>query len=472
MRRTGPERAVTSVGDLVFVLAFTVYASVAAALLLSGLGAAVGSASTATQTSLASWGQGGGPAAEVFGGMARAADHPHHPGQVGLDYLVSAVNLALGLFVLWLRPRDWTARLLGIGLVGTAAAFNLTSHDLFFVLADRPVNVAHFLLHAVSGVAYLHAVLLFPDGRLPSGWPRQVLRVVYGLTAVEVAFIALAGVGVNGAGPLSVLALFAASPFQADQLRDLTTPGAVTVADVVAADAAFFLVFFGLLVPVLGLVAQVQRYRRAERAEEREQSRLFAWALTVAATAGVAFVVYAVTAGVAGAAGVPVTVLERVESWAFRLFPLLLAVIPVALFAGLLRYRLWDVDRVVNTALVYGAVTGLLGGCYLLLVGGLGWLVDAVSGRRLPGFAVGFSMLGVALLFQPFRRRVQDAVDRRFYRRRVDVTEALHAFGERVADEVEVGRVNAALVNAVNDTVQPRSATLWLREADGSDAGR
>jgi hypothetical protein len=431
--------------DVIFALGFTIYAGVAVALLLSGLSSlATGGGAVARWAAL-------GPVAD---GVAAASGHSHPAAMVALDYGASALNLGLGLLLLWLQPRNWTARLLAVGMIGTAAAFNLHSHGIFVELADSWVNVVHFALHAVSGVAYLHGLLLFPDGRLPGLWARKLLVGVYGVAAVEILWLLTAGPRLEGAGPLTVAALIAALPFSLDS-------AGMGLADIVAADAAFFMLFFGLLVPLVGLTAQVQRYRHATAPDARQQSRLLAGALTIAFGLGLTFTVYAVATGaVAGVAGVD---LYQLEAWVFRIFPLLFVGLPIALFAGLRRWHLWDVDRILNRTMVYGLLTGILGAVYLVGVVLLGGLLDGISGGVLRGQAAGLSMLAVAALFRPVRRRVQDAIDRRFYRARYDAARALEDFGRKATDTVDVDHLAADLLEAVEETLQPRRVGLILQ---------
>ncbi len=456
MSTASPPRAVASLGDLAFVVGFTLYACVAVLLLLGGLATLLGGdQSPAVQT------------VQRMGGDVSALGR-HHGAQIVFDYVISAVNLALGVLVVWLRPRHWTARLLGIALVGTAAAFNLSSHGLFVALAESWVNVLHFLLHAASAVAYLHALLLFPGGRLHARWPRRFLALVYGAVGLELLIILLVGVRLAGAGPLSVLALLSAAPFGTAEM--IENPEAqLSLADIIAADASFLVFFTGLLVPLVGLIAQVQRYRAAPSALERQQSRLLAWALAAAFVGGLTFLAYAVASAVAGATGFSSGVLDTVESWVFRIFPLLFASIPLALFAGILRYRLWDVDRAINGVLTYGLLTGVLGAAYLVSVSVLGWFFNLFIGvdARFGELAVGFSMLAVAALFGPVRRRTQAEIDRRFYRHRYDAARTLQTLNAQLREEVDLRRVGEDVLDAVEETVSPVHSSLWLRPHGG-----
>ena len=135
-----------------------------------------------------------------------------------------------------------------------------------------------------------------------------------------------------------------------------------------------------------------------------------------------------------------------------------LALLPLATGAAILRYRLYDLDRIISRTLAYGLLTVLLGGGYALVVLGLGQLL----GRDSP-LVVAAATLAVAGLFQPARRRVQTAVDRRFNRRRHDAARIIEAFGARLRDQVDLDSLTAELLEAVDQTMQPTQASLWLR---------
>jgi len=134
------------------------------------------------------------------------------------------------------------------------------------------------------------------------------------------------------------------------------------------------------------------------------------------------------------------------------------AVLPVAVGAAILRYRLYDLDRIISRTLTYGLLTLLLGGGYALVVLGLGQLL----GRESP-LVVAAATLAVAAVFQPARRRVQAVVDRRFNRRRHDATRIIEGFGARLRDQVDLDTLTADLLAVVDQTIQPTQASLWLR---------
>jgi hypothetical protein len=129
---------------------------------------------------------------------------------------------------------------------------------------------------------------------------------------------------------------------------------------------------------------------------------------------------------------------------------------------AILRYRLYEIDRIINRTLVYGALSAVLAGIYVLCVIGVPSLVG--RGGDSSQWVVAASTLLVAALFQPLRARIQGFIDRRFYRSRYDAARTAEAFGARLRDEVTLDTVSHDLIAVVRDTLQPRHASVWLRE--------
>jgi hypothetical protein len=182
---------------------------------------------------------------------------------------------------------------------------------------------------------------------------------------------------------------------------------------------------------------------RSSRGVERQQMR---WVAAGAATAVVGPLLL-----------VPLEafgVLPTVDSFAW---PLLLAV-PLAIGVAVLRYRLWDLDRLISRTVTYTAVTVLLVVPYLLVVPAASRLAEG-SGS----LAVAGATLAVAALFSPLRRRVQDLVDRRFNRRRYDAARTVDGFARRLRDQVDLDALHGELLGVVDQTMQPTQASLWLR---------
>jgi len=144
-----------------------------------------------------------------------------------------------------------------------------------------------------------------------------------------------------------------------------------------------------------------------------------------------------------------------VTDWISGLF---VALLPVATGAAILRYRLYDLDRIISRTLAYGLLTVLLGGGYAAVVLGFGQLL----GQDSP-LVVAAATLAVATAFQPARRRIQRAVDRRFNRHRYDAGRTIEVFGARLREQVDLDTLSVELLGVVEQTMQPTSVSLWLR---------
>ena len=144
------------------------------------------------------------------------------------------------------------------------------------------------------------------------------------------------------------------------------------------------------------------------------------------------------------------------------------ALLPLAIGAAILRYRLYDLDRIISRTLAWGLLTLLLAGGYAVVVLGVGQVLGQSS-----SLAVAAATLAVAAAFTPARRRIQQAVDRRFNRRRYDAAHTIAAFSDRLRQQVDLGTLTGELLDVVDKTMQPTQASLWLRPAlDGSSRPR
>jgi hypothetical protein len=251
--------------------------------------------------------------------------------------------------------------------------------------------------------------LLFPTGYLPSRRWRP-----------------LAWAAATAGAALLTLNLLFASP---DKVG-----GTVTAMTLVAASA----IFAAIVISALSLVA---RYRRASGVE-RQQLKWFALAAVVGASSLVG------------------------QLLGEALWNLLIAATNTALYVAvgvaILRHGLYDIDLLINRALVYGSLTAMLALVYVGGVVGLQAAFRAISGQE-SQLAVVASTLAIAALFVPLRRRVQELVDRRFYRSKYDATKTLAAFNARLRDETDLDALGGDLVGVARRTVQPAHVSLWLR---------
>jgi hypothetical protein len=186
------------------------------------------------------------------------------------------------------------------------------------------------------------------------------------------------------------------------------------------------------------------------------------------------WVAYAFAMVVAGQLfGPAVQALGAEGNWVW--IPLLLAIagVPISIGIAILRYRLYDIDRLINRTLVYGLLTAVLGMVYASVVLILGQLFGGL-GTEPPSWVVATATLAVAALFQPARRRIQAAVDRRFNRRKYNAAKTIEAFRTRLRDELDLNTLTAELLAVVEQTTEPTRVSLWLRPSrnGSSDTAR
>jgi hypothetical protein len=203
---------------------------------------------------------------------------------------------------------------------------------------------------------------------------------------------------------------------------------------------------------VAGLGAVVSLFVRFRRAREDERQQI-KWFVSAAALTLVWITVFGQYS--------PRVLPEAIVALSFLL---VIPSIPLATGIAILRYRLYDIDRIINRTLVYGSLTLMLALVYLGGVTVTQALFQTLTGQeRLPQLVVVASTLVIAALFNPLRRRIQSFKDRRFYRRKYDARKTLEAFSAKLRDETDLEALNSELVGVVRETMQPAHVSLWLR---------
>ena len=358
---------------------------------------------------------------------------------MGVDTAVGLAFPTVGAIIASRRPGNAVGWIFCvIGLSGGAAVF-FAEYGIYALVTNTgslPAGVAAtwigtwiWVPSVTLTVTFL--LLLFPHGRLLSTRWRSVAWLAAGATAVGMGVIALVPwevlePGVPGENPFGVEAF--------DSV--LLSLG----------NSALALFFVSALLSVLSLFL---RFRRS-RGVERQQLKWFVYAGALS--------VAAILLPGPGSAAAPV---------------LQIVVIPllaVAAGVSILHYRLYEIDRIINRTLVYGALTATLIAVYVGTVVTLQWALRSLTGGE-SQLAVVASTLAVAALFNPLRRRIQTFIDLRFYRKKYDTAKTLEAFSARLRDETDLDQLNTELLAVVRGTVQPRHVSLWLREPDGGSAG-
>lgn len=360
-------------------------------------------------------------AGDVANRVADASRAAQSGPQFGLDLAFSLVNLGLAGFLAWLRPRDVAGPLLAFALVGTAAVCNLGAHTVYdAVPASAWQAASHDSFVVGTALLYAFAVVAFPDGRLVPMWSWSKRLLLYATVAVGLAALAL---NKSGSGRATAL---------------------VTV--------------FGLGVPLIGLAAQAYRYRHPATATHRQLSRLLVLALTVAVLIGVV----AVARGVQNA-NQPVFEgrgIQTVPLTLYRVFQLALTIVPLALFAGIFRYRLFSVDTLVTRTLVYGALAGFVSAVYIGVVVGVGGLLGKGTNGNVP-LSVAATFI-IAVAFEPAKGRMERLANRVVYGHRATPYEVLSEFSERVADSVASEELLSRMARVLGEGTGAVRADVWL----------
>ena len=370
-----------------------------------------------------------------------------HPGFVG--DLPSALWLgaftSVGALVAAKRPRNpigWLLLAFGLHFIvfstaGAYASWGLVVHPGHVpgIPAAAWIANAGFLLTFPLLIVLL---ALFPDGRLPSHRWRWLLWLLAASTVARILGEWFAVGELEWWKPMQPSD--APFPVPVDNPLGFLPIAGTPFAAMITGFATVTLV----LLPV-ALLPLLFRFRRS-RGVERQQLKWLALGACVAAAA------FAIGSALW-------SLLEQVtkDPGSVQIIPLI--ALPLTMAIAVLRYRLWDIDRLLNRTLVYAIVTVVLGAGYALTVLGLA----ALAGGHGSSLVVAAPTLAAAAAFGPLRRRVQISVDRRFNRRRYDAARTIEAFAARLRDQVDLDALGRELLTVVDQTMEPTGATLWLR---------
>ena len=318
--------------------------------------------------------------------------------------------VVIALLILW-KKSDTRIGLLTALFLTTFGVTNTAATALTntFPILSVPVG----LLELISWVCLGIFLFVFPDGRFSPRWTPIV------------AFVCI------------FLILLSNAPF---------FPPALFLA---------FLLGFVLL----ALIAQMYRYRYVSTLAQRQQTKWVVLGITTAilGIGGLSTLVY-----VLSLPQYPTGYLPLFGDTMWYVFELL---IPLSIGFAIVRSKLWDIDVVINRALVYGSLTVLLALIYFTLIFVLQALFQGIFHQN-NAAAIVISTLVIAALFQPLRHRIQQIIDRRFYRRKYDAAKVVETFSATLRNEVDLNRLREHLLTVVQDTMQPSHVSLWLREPD------
>ena len=324
-----------------------------------------------------------------------------------LGIVWSFVWYVIGGLLAWRKFNDWMALLLALTFVMQGSESILSTLGGGSSAWQFPALLVGFLAYLLLSLVFV----IFPNGRFVPRWSYWLV-VLYIPESVQFNFF-----------------------------PSITSPAWVALAG--------NLLFVGLIICLL--VCQVYRYWRISTLVERQQTKWIVFCFTL-------LFILVIVSSLIPALSQPGSFSALIFGSNFN-FPSLL--IPISFGIAILRYRLYDIDIIINRTLVYGSLTIVLALLYAGLIIGLQALLSNITGGS--NLAIVASTLVIYALFNPLRKRLQDLIDRRFYRRKYDAAKILAAFSASSREEVDLTRLGERLVSVVEETMQPTHVWLWLR---------
>lgn len=353
---------------------------------------------------------------------------------LALNFIPVLFHNMIAAVIFWRRRRDWMALLVSYALVANGAVIPLSLMNA----QNQVPAIQNFLIGAVISIGLISSVsllYLFPDGRFVPSWTKLL----------AFAWIAMVLVAI----------FLRESPLS---LANWPLPVQIMV----------LLVWTGI-----GIYAQAYRYFNVSSPLQRQQSKWAFFGLIAAVFSPLAyFLPFVILPSIDGPL-VPNLLYRRVGTSFFTisllvrlggvtLSTIVLLLFPISFAIAVLRYRLWDIDILIRRTLIYLSLTVSLVLIYFSSVVFFQVLLRTLTGEASP-LAVVISTLAMAALFNPLRGRVQNEIDRRFYRRKYDAEKTLAAFSATLRDEVDLKTLSDDLLAVVKETMQPESVSLWLR---------
>ena len=334
-----------------------------------------------------------------------------------LTFIFLFVSLAVGTVIFWRRSQDRMALLASFALI----LFPITVNNVNLVTLPHtwqlPIQCLQFLGQVCAGLFFY----LFPSGHFVPRWIRWVAIALIAYWVVDI---------------------FLPASLFSDSLLG-------------------FALFLGLEASQVGV--QVYRYRRVSTPLQRQQTKWVIFGITVG-LGGVLVEFVVVYVPLIFVSSIHIGALAWMLFFTIQAFLTLL--FPLSIGIAMLRSRLWDIDRLINRTLVYGTLTASLALLYFGLIFALQSLFQGVF-KQNNAVAIVVSTLVIYALFQPLRHRIQQFIDRRFYRSKYDAAKTLEAFSATLRNEVDLGQLREHLLNVVQETMQPAHVSLWLRSPQG-----
>jgi hypothetical protein len=376
--------------------------------------------------------------------LAFATEPPPGTTEGGSDLgfaLIAASFPIVAMLVLARQPRNTIGWILMV--IGLAWFFPFESYGQFALSRGLPGGALFLALSEPTWappIGLMGTVLLlrFPSGRLSSPlWKKVEWLAVIAISVTVVAIV------------------FTPGDFEYLGYPNLANPLGIDALEPVLKALQVFILVIPITIAA-STVSLIMRFRRSTGIERLQMK----WLTSAAAIVALIYLVAMLLSLNSdwGGATTPSWMLF-LQNASFASF----ALIPIAIGFAVLRYRLYDIDLVINRTLVYGLLTALLVSVYVVLAVGLGTAVRSVAEQENNSIVIAASTLAVAALFGPARRRIQGFIDRRFYRRKYDAARTLEAFSARLREQVDLDSLAGELVGVVRETMQPAHVSLWLR---------